>query len=166
MNALSVALLQPIVETAVNFVQNKYPSLDGPNKRINAWKYVKDRVNTIETLIGSLNVPMDDSVIFGLIDGVVADFNHSGQFEKTSDVRHYKIKRAESAFQFQNPETGVSSWMKLDKDGKMVPAPMVVDRATGQMIPEPDKPEFVVQPAAGAPAEVPPAKVRKPRRRK
>lgn len=165
MNALAVALLQPIVDTAVNSVENKFSKLDGPNKRMNAWKYVRDRVHTIETILGSLNVPIDDSVIFGLIDAAVADNNDSGQFEKKTEVRHYRIKRAESAFQFQNPETGTVSWMKLDEDGKMLPASLVVDRSTGQMIPEPDEQPPELQPVAGAPAEVP-AKVRKPRRRK
>lgn len=144
--ALMVALVQPLIETAVNYVQSKFAGNSGPNKRMVAWKYVRDRLQIYESLLGSLGVKIDDSMIFGMIDGTVTHSNDAGQFEKHTKTRHYNLKRPDPAFKVTNPDTGAETWVTINDAGELEPARLVVDRATGQLIPEVNLPAPELQP--------------------
>lgn len=146
-----IALLTPFVQTAVQAVEAKWGTdVPGANKRLAAFKLVKDSIFMVEHIMGALGIPIDDSVIFGLIDSVVAMFHLTGDFEEhTTDQRHYDIPAPPAAFQVTDGKSPDPKWIKINQGtGELQPVKLITS-GTGKPAPAPE--ELMVQQSPAIP---------------
>lgn len=137
-----IAFLLPYVQMAVRAIEDKFGSKDvsGLNKRLAAFKMVKDSLYILEHVLGAVGLAVEDNLIFGLIDATVETLHHSGEFDDHSgDVRQYNFIPPPRAFQWTDPKTQAKRWSAIGDKGQLESVKLV--RTTGgEMVPIDEQP--------------------------